>query len=224
MRRKERKENNMKQQLKTIGRRGLAIVAIAAAAGAFSASAVRAQCPVAQIGSGLQGPLGITISEKGNLLVSEKGTPTPNSGRISIIDPSGNRRTLIDGLPSGINFEGNMDPSGVGGLFLRGRTLYVAVGVGDSVIPGPGPGLVAPNPNPASPLFSSVLAIHFSADVEQTTTGFTLTAANQHSLANHHAVILSNSTANKIKIELVANFPNFTPNPRPEFAGNVRKF
>ncbi len=212
----------MKPQLKTIGRRGLAIVAIAAAAVTFGAPAVRAQCPVTQIASGLQGPLGITISEKGNLLVSEKGTRTPNTGRISIVDPSGNRRTLVDGLPSGLNFEGENQPSGVGGLFLRGRTLYVAVGVGDSVIAGPGPGLFVPNPNPSSPLFSSVLAIHFSANVEKTTAGFTLTAANQHTLANRHPAILSNSAGDRIKIELITNFPSFTPDPRPDFAGNVR--
>jgi hypothetical protein len=180
-----------------------------------------AQCPVTQIASGLYGPLGITISNKGNLLVAEKGTITPNTSRISIIDPSGTRRTLVDGLPSGINFE-NGQPSGASGLFLRGRTLYVAVGGGDAVITGPAPGLVESNPNRSSPLFSSVLAFHFSADVEKTTTGFTLTAADQRALANHQRVTLSNSEGDRMTIELIANFPNFTPDPRPDFAENVR--
>src|SRR5438477_3965899 len=105
----------------------------------FVQSETRAQCPVRQIISGLEGPLGIAISNKGNMLVSETGTATPNTGRISIVDPSGTRRSLIDGLPSGISFEDNA-PSGVAGLFLRGRTLYVAVGGGDAVLAGPVPG------------------------------------------------------------------------------------
>ncbi len=120
---------NSNRQNRTIRHSGVAIAALIATAVTFAQPAARAQCPVTQIASGLEGPLGITISNKGNLLVSEKGTRTPNTGRISIVDPAGNRRTQIDGLPSGINFEGNNDPSGVGGLFLRGRTLYVAVGV-----------------------------------------------------------------------------------------------
>src|SRR6266481_243659 len=99
-----------------------------------------AQCPVTQLISGLQLPLGITQSNQDNLLVSETGTRVPNTGRISIVDLNGNRRTLLDGLPSGINDVG--DPSGPAGLYLRGRTLYVAIGLGDAVLTGP-----VPNPN-----------------------------------------------------------------------------
>src|SRR5687767_5244180 len=119
-------------------------------------------CPLPELTSGLQLPLGITISNQGNLLVSETGTRVANSGRISIVDLAGNRRTLVDGLPSGINDVG--EPSGPAGLFLRGRTLYVVIGVGDVGIPQPGPppGRLLPNPNPSSPILSSVLAIHFS--------------------------------------------------------------
>src|SRR5207237_7738274 len=97
---------------KTIRHLGLAVAILSGAAALLTQSEARAQCPVTQIASGLEGPLGITFSNKDNLLVSETGTPTPNTGRISIVDPSGNRRTLIDGLPSGISFEDNA-PSGV---------------------------------------------------------------------------------------------------------------
>jgi hypothetical protein len=79
-----------------------------------------------------------------------------------------------------------------------------------------------PNPNPASPLFSSVLAIHFSANVEKTTTGFTLTLAQQQILASGQAVTLTNAEGEQIKVELVVNFPNFTPDPRATFPPNVR--
>ncbi|MCI0535633.1 MAG: hypothetical protein L0Z50_10440, partial [Verrucomicrobiales bacterium] len=123
---------------------------------------VRAQCPAVELVSGLRGPLGIVQSNQRNLLISERGTRTPNTGRISIVDLDGNRRTLLDGLPSGISDVN--DPSGPTGLFMRGRTLYVAIGSGDVAIAGPFPGTTLPNPNPvSSPLFSSVLAIHFSA-------------------------------------------------------------
>jgi hypothetical protein len=96
---------------------------------------------------------------------------------------------------------------------MRGRTLYVLIGEGNSTLPGPFPGAELPNPNPASPLFSSVLAIHFSAHTEAITTGFTLTAEQQQALAQGETVTLSNGAGDKIKIELIVNFPNFVDNP-----------
>ncbi len=180
--------------------------------------AARGQC--SQVISGLQFPLGITQSNQDNLLIGESGLITPNTGRISIVDPDGNRKTLIDGLPSGRNDVG--DPSGPAGLFIRGRTLYVVIGVGNSVLAGPFPGSNIPNPNPSSQLFSSVLAIHFSAAVEKNTSGFTLTLADQSVLATGEKVTLSNSADESITVQLIANFPDYTPNPLPTFPPNVR--
>ncbi|MDQ3254339.1 MAG: ScyD/ScyE family protein [Acidobacteriota bacterium] len=184
-------------------------------------------CPVTELTSGLRLPLGITQSNQNNLLVSETGTTALHSGRISIVDLDGNRRTLLDGLPSGINDVN--EPSGPAGLFLRGRTLYVAIGVGDVALIGrnsmgqPIPGTAVPNPNgPSSPIFSSILAVHFSANVEKRTGGFTLSFADQQALAAGERVRLSNGGGDKITIELVANFPDFTPNPLPFFPPNVR--
>jgi hypothetical protein len=127
--------------------------------------AAQAQCSL--VYSGLEAPIGIVQSETGNLLVSESGSRVPNTGRISIVNPGGSSRILLSGLPSGINDVGGV--TGPAGLFLRGRTLYVAIGVGDVSLPGPIPGSDLPNPAPSSPLFSSVLAMHFSSDVENTT-------------------------------------------------------
>ena len=188
----------------------------------FAGGTVNAQCPgVTPVTAGLRLPLGITQSNQDNLLVSETGFGAPGTGRISIVDSDGSRRTLLDGLPSGINDV--EEPSGPAGLFLQGRTLYVAIGVGDVGIAGPIPGTTVPNPTgPSSPLFSSVLAIHFSAHVEKTTTGFALTAADEEALASGEKVTLSNGGGDKITIELVVNFPNFISNPLPFFAGNVR--
>ena len=185
----------------------------------LAAAQASAQCT--QVISGLRSPLGTALTNQGNLLVSETGTTDLNSGRISILDSSGNLRTLLDGLPSAINDVN--EPSGPAGLFMRGRTVYVAIGVGDVGRAGPIPGTTIPNPaGPSSPIFSSVLAIQFSAKTENITTGFTLTVANQQALANDQIVTLSNGGGDKITIRLVANFPNFIPFPLPFFAPNIK--
>lgn len=182
----------------------------------LSVPSTMAQC--SDVIAGLRQPLGIAQSNQNNLIVAETGTlGALHSGRISIVDPGGSRRTLLDGLPSATNDNG--DASGPAGVFMRGRTLYVVIGIGDTFLPG---GL--PNANPSSPLFSSVLAIHFSANVETTTTGFALTSANRLALANSGAVTLSNDSG-KIKIQLIANFPDSTIDPTtPSGFRNVNPF
>jgi len=182
----------------------------------LAAASTMAQC--SEVVSGLRTPSGITQSNQNNLIVSEAGTLGGlNSGRISIVDPQGGRRTLVNGLPSATSDVG--DPAGPSGVFMRGRTLYLVMSVGNTFLPG---GI--PNPNPASPIFSSLLAIHFSAAVEKTTTGFTLTPGNQQTLADGGKVTLSNGSG-RIKIELIANFPDFTIDPTtPSGFRNVNPF
>jgi len=99
-------------------------------------SQASAQC--LELISGLRQPLGTSLTNQGNLLVSENGTVPPDTGRISIVDTSGNRRTLLDGLPSAISDVG--DPSGPHGIFMRGHALYVAIGTADVGRPGPSRG------------------------------------------------------------------------------------
>jgi hypothetical protein len=185
-----------------------------------SAFHAQAQCPPNVLTSGLRTPLGITQSNQNNLLVSESGTAAVlHSGRISIVEPDGTRRTLLDGLPSAPNDVG--DPSGPAGVFMRGRTLYVVIGVGDTTLPNQ-----FPNPNPSSPIFSSVLAIHFSAGVERKTTqGFVLPLIAQQTLAAGQKVTLSSTDGGKLTIELIANFPDFTVDAtRPTGFRNVNPF
>src|SRR6185369_7468369 len=70
--------------------------------------------------TGLINPSKMIQGPSGSLLITEAG---PTSGRISLIDAAGVRKTLIDGLPSG--FSGpNHDPDGPNGLVLDGKTLY----------------------------------------------------------------------------------------------------
>jgi hypothetical protein len=183
---------------------------------------VTAQCPTTVLASDLKAPTKIILSQNGNLLVAEQGNG-PNTGRISILDPSsGERRTLLDGLPAAINNLGGFPaPSGPSGLALRGRTLYVAIGVGDAAFLGPLPGTELPNPNPSSPLLSSVLQVHFSANVEKTTSGFILTEADQLALKSGAEVALDNGEGDKLTIKLLADFPNVVPAPRPDLPENT---
>jgi len=183
-------------------------------------SNANAQCVGSPLTFGLQGPSKLAQTPLGNLIVSETGTPDPNSGRVSIVDLAGNRRSLLEGLPSGINALG--DPVGTSGVFLKGRTLYVLSGEGNDTIAGPIPGTELPNPNPNSPILSSVLAVHFSAEAEKITTGFVLTSADHQALKDGQTLTFSNGGGDKITVSLVADFPDYVPDPLPFFTPNVR--
>ena len=169
--------------------------------------------------AGLKSPTRIVITPRGNLLVAESGQG-PNTGRLSLVDRrTGQRRTILDGLPSGPTPEGGT--SGPSGLALRGSTLFMTIGAGDGVLAGPAPGSERANPNPSSPIISSVLAIHASANVENATEGFALSTADHASMKNN-PVILSNGQGDTLRVELIVDFPNYTSEPRPDFSENVR--
>lgn len=191
------------------GFRGAAVLAVTAGA-AVCATASAADCSV--VASGLRAPIGSVFSNQGNLIVSETGIAgDQTSGRISIVSPDGTRRTLLDGLPQGTNAAGG-DASGPNSL---------AMGQGDTVIPGGG-GSTVPNPDVSSQLFSSILAIHLSAAAERSTAGFTLSAQDQQTLAGGGRVTLSNGKGDKLKVEVVVNFPDYASEPTPANPGNVR--
>jgi hypothetical protein len=195
---------------------------VAAAASVVFAAPASGQCTA--VVTDLRAPQGSTLTNQGNLLVAEAGLASPlHTGRISIIEPNGTRRTLIDGLPSAPADVG--DPSGPAGLAMRGRNLYVAIGVGDVAIRTPGlpPTTAVQNPNgPSSPLFSSVLLIHFSAAAEKTMNGVTLTPTDHQALANGATLTIGSGGSDTITIRMIANFPNFIPQPLLGVAGNIR--
>jgi hypothetical protein len=196
-------------------------ITIALVLAATAAASAGAPCPTTPLVSGLKGPTKLAFSQKGNLLVAEAGD-APNAGRVSIVVPeTGARRTLLDGLPAGVDpAEGNI--SGPSGLAVRGRTLYVAIGAGDGTLPGPAPGSELENPSPSSPILSSVLEVKLSAAVERSTQGFALTPEQHQELADGRTLKLKNRGKDKISVRLVADFENFTPNPRPDVPDNVR--
>ena len=165
----------------------------------------------------------ITAGEH-SLLVAETGTFDPNTGRISLVDRiTGDRKTLIDGLPSGVNNLGGVPtPNGPSGLVLHGRILYICISSGDAV-QSPAPGLESPNPNPSSPLFDSVLELTLPGGYEEILSEFHLTFQHQQILVAGNAVTLMNSEDEKMIVRMVANLPDFISEPRPpEAPNNVR--
>ncbi len=207
-------------RIRTLIRR--AAIATLGASASLTNIAAHADEDCAVVASGLRAPIGSVLTEEGNLLVSETGTVNvPNSGRISIVSPDGTRRTLLDGLPQGTNAAGG-DASGPNSLTMSGRTVYVAIGQGDTVILGPVMGSWLPNPDVSSPIFTSILAIHLSSAAERQTQGFRLTEQQQMSLAGGKTVTLSNGGGDRITVEVVVDFPDYESNPLPDLPNNVR--
>ncbi len=187
----------------------------------FRITSLTRACPVVEtFATGLLAPSKIIQTPRGNFIVAEGGPEVPNNGRVSIVDKHGNRRTLIEGLPSARTFVG--DFNGTTGVWLDGRTLYILNGQGDVTLRGPLPGTEMANPTPASPIFSSVLAVHFSESMEEKTTGVTLTLADHQALKAGQRLTRSDAKGRKMIIELIADFPDYAPEPRPNFADNVR--
>jgi hypothetical protein len=172
--------------------------------------------------TGLQGPTKIITAGQSHLLVTETGTPAPNTSRVSLVDrTTGARRTLIGGLPSAFNSI-EQAPSGASALKLSGLKLYITIGQGDSVIPG-GRGDLKANPYPATPLNNSVLELTLPADYEVLTSAFTLFAGNQATLAGGAQVSLQNAEGKSLNVRLVANLPDYKMEHRPFLPqGNVR--
>jgi len=181
----------------------------------------QAPCPGVELfATGLAAPSKLIQTPRGSFIVAEGGPEVPNNGRVSIVDQHGNRRTLLDGLPSARTFVG--DFNGTTGVWLEGRTLFILNGQGDVTLPGPVPGTERANPTPASPIFSTVLAVHFSAAMEEKTTGVRLTLDDHHALKSGQTLIRSDAEGRRMIIQLVADFPDYAPEPRPNFADNVR--
>jgi len=114
--------------------------------------------------SDLQKPTRLVFTPQGNLLVSEGGLPEPNTGRVSILDRGGSRRSLLEGLPTARAYL--LGPYGPTGMALDGDTLYLLIGEGD-VLAFPPPNVRLNPDGPSSPIFSAILKIQFSAEVDR---------------------------------------------------------
>jgi hypothetical protein len=174
------------------------------------------------LATGLNSPIKITMTAEGNLLVSES-TVQLNTGRISIVDRRGSRRSLLEGLPSGPAYPGN-SPLGPSGLVLDGRTLYVSILEGNALVAAVPGGPPLPNPNgPGSPIFSSILKIRFSADVDRIQSLFSLSLDQQFALADGLEVRLTNADGQTADVELLADYPDVLLDQR-EIHGHVTPY
>src|SRR5438552_18934147 len=87
-----------------------------------------AWCQPQTLITGLQTPVKMILTPRGNFLVTETSM-SPNSGRLSFVSRTGVRRSLLEGLPSGteVTLAGGSGPAA---MALRDRTL--SIGPGDS--------------------------------------------------------------------------------------------
>lgn len=157
------------------------------------------------IATGLQGPQKFALTPRGNFVVSETSTEK-NAGRISFVTRGGSRRSLVEGLPSGVDVTGA--GSGPTALALRDRVLYVAIGGGEVERRG-STGASIHNPaGLSSPLFASLLEFRFSADIDGLGGTFRLTAAQQQQLADGEAVSLDDGAGTTARVTLLVDFPD----------------
>ncbi|MEO8347271.1 MAG: ScyD/ScyE family protein [Acidobacteriota bacterium] len=173
--------------------------------------------PATTLATGLQAPIKIRLTPVGNLLVAEGGTG-PNTGRISLVSRTGVRRTLVDGLPSGINRDGaSPAPIGPTGLEYVADTLYVTIGSGDQSIPGPSQGTVIANPNASSPILSSVLRLRLGS-VDSSAGNFHLSPAQHATIKTGGEAVLQNEQGETLRISLVVDFPDIVSIPGSDVA------
>ena len=78
-------------------------------------------------------------------------------------------------------------------LLIQGDKLYIAIGTGNETINGPAQGSEIPNPNPNSPIFSSVLEFRFpSVGFRPGRNEYLLTSNDQAKLATGATITLGN--------------------------------
>jgi hypothetical protein len=161
------------------------------------------------LATGLQGPVKLILTPRGNFLVSETSTSV-NSGRVSFVSRAGVRRSLIEGLPSGtdVTMAGGSGPTA---MALRDRTLYLSIGPGDAERSGAAPGTSILNPeSSSSPIFSSLLEIRFSEDVDASSATFRMAPQHQQALNDGAEVELSDAGATA-RVSMLTRFPIAEP-------------
>jgi hypothetical protein len=170
--------------------------------------------------TGLTGPVKLDVTQRGTLLVTERGTGD-NDGRLSLVDDMGNVRPLLRGLPSGIDLTN--EPNGPNAGLRRGCcVVYVAMSEGDTSRFDPaGPPKQVPNPVASvSPIFSSVLRFVFSHPIDQLNGEFELTPQDYETLADGFTVPLQNDVGEKVRVRLVADLKDFRPDPVTNIRGS----
>ena len=160
--------------------------------------------------SGLNSPQKIVRTPGGKFVVSESG-PGLNQGRVSVVSSTGMRGALLDGLPAAIGSQGGV--SGPTGIAIDGSTVYLAIGEGDAVRIN-SEGIALPNPAGVSgPIFSSILKIELSTDVDNVMSPFVMTSDQFATLADGYPVELGNADGETATVLVLVDFPAFVPDP-----------
>lgn len=154
--------------------------------------------------SGLSAPQKMILTPNRNLLVSETSL-NAYEGKVSYITRGGNRRSLIEGLPSATAARG--ESTGPTAMVLHERRLYVATGLGNAEALTP-TGAVVHNPaGLASPLFGSILQFDFSQDVDVIGGTFKLTSDHAWSLTDGNTIELSDGAGSTARVQVFTRFP-----------------
>ena len=159
------------------------------------------------LATGLRAPVKVSLTPAGSLLVCEAGAG-PNTGRISLVRRDGTRITILDGLPSGLSAVGDNAPSGPSGIEQIGDVWFLSIGAGDESLPGAAPGLEIANPNPSSPILSSVLKLRFTATIDSTAGNFAITPAQHVALKNGTELVINNPAGETLRLSLLVDFPD----------------
>ena len=155
--------------------------------------------------TGLQGPNKLIVTPGGNLLVSETHVNL-NSGRVSYVTRSGVRSTLLDGLPSAPEVTGG--GSGPTAMALRDRSLYLAMGGGDTERLVPNSPAHQANPaGSSSALFDTVLLFVFSRDLDPSPGSFHMTPTHLATLVDGGEVDIAGDGGGSVRVSVLARFP-----------------
>jgi hypothetical protein len=168
-------------------------------------------CQPQVIATGLPDAQKLVLTPGGNFLVSQP-SQTVNSGRVLFVSRAGVSRSLLAGLPSGIEvtLAGSSGPSA---MAIRGRTLYLSLGLGDLERRGPAPTSVLNPAGASSPLYCTILELRFNLDIDSLAGTFQLTPALQQNLADGLEVELSDGSGGTAKVSVLTRLPHFEPAP-----------
>lgn len=182
--------------------------ALAAWAGALLlAGAAVAQEP---IGSGFASPTGMGTTYSGHLLVPQGGTGN-DDGSVELLTSWGQRFPLVAGLPSAVPPEDGV--SGPNAVIANLSTMYVLIGEGDAMGPSIPPTQFPNADGVSSPIFSSLLEMHFDPVPDGIREGFTLTSEDIGVLADGYTVHLVNATGEQVWIRVLSDFRDVVPDP-----------
>lgn len=157
------------------------------------------------LADGLQTPTRLLLLGSGDLLVSESGV-ADNAGRITRVERDGFKQPIVEGLPSGVQWNGfRVGPTVM--AVERPRQLLIGIGTGDvSDVQGPDNTQFANVNGPSSPLFSSVIRmILVDGNLSTLDSPFTLDLADHFTISQGNRAVAENDEGAIAVFELVTS-------------------